>query len=209
MTRDSRQAMPGEFAAVTSREPTRVERRVPGGWFFVGAGIFVILLPAAMIAVGQGVGADNFWVAAALVAFTAAMMFCWTSALHEAAHQTLFRSRALSIWTGRLLGTLMFTPYTAYREVHIRHHAYLNSPRDWELWPYDDPRASLAFRRSNTRRHTPPGRSGSCRCGSTSRASRGAPSCCFLAARPCSSSSPVRTWRTQCGGIQAHPLVAE
>jgi fatty acid desaturase len=87
------------------------------------------------------------WAVGALVAFTALMMFCWTSALHEAAHQTLFRSRALSIWTGRLLGTLMWTPYTAYREVHIRHHAYLNTPRDWELWPYSDPGASLAFRR--------------------------------------------------------------
>jgi len=87
------------------------------------------------------------WLVAALVAFTAAMMFCWTSALHEAAHQTLFKSRAASIWCGRLLGTLMFTPYTAYREVHIRHHAYLNTPRDWELWPYSDPNASLAFRR--------------------------------------------------------------
>jgi fatty acid desaturase len=75
-------------------------------------------------------------------------MFCWTSALHEAAHQTLFKSRALSIWTGRFLGTMMFTPYSAYRESHIRHHAYLNTPRDWELWPYSDPHASLAFRRA-------------------------------------------------------------
>jgi fatty acid desaturase len=88
------------------------------------------------------------WMIAGLVAFTSAMMFCWTSALHEAAHQTLFKSRWLSIWTGRLLGTVMFTPYTAYREVHIRHHAYLNTPRDWELWPYSDPKASLAFRRA-------------------------------------------------------------
>lgn len=88
------------------------------------------------------------WIVAGLCAFTAAMMFCWTSALHEAAHQTLFKSRQLSIWTGRLLGTLMFTPYSAYREVHIRHHAYLNTPRDWELWPYSDPNASLAFRRA-------------------------------------------------------------
>jgi fatty acid desaturase len=88
------------------------------------------------------------WIVAGLTACTAAMMFCWTSALHEAAHQTLFKSRQLSIWTGRLLGTLMFTPYSAYREVHIRHHAYLNTPRDWELWPYSDPNASLAFRRA-------------------------------------------------------------
>ncbi|RIK82959.1 MAG: fatty acid desaturase [Planctomycetota bacterium] len=88
------------------------------------------------------------WLIAACVLFTAAMMFCWTSALHEAAHQTLFKSRFLSIWSGRLLGTLMFTPYSAYRESHIRHHAYLNTPRDWELWPYSDPTATLAFRRA-------------------------------------------------------------
>ncbi len=87
------------------------------------------------------------WIVAGLTAATAAMMFCWTSALHEAAHQTLFTSRGLSILCGRLLGTVMFTPYTAYREVHIRHHAYLNTPRDWELWPYSDPTASLWFRR--------------------------------------------------------------
>ena len=63
------------------------------------------------------------WMVGVLVAFTASMMFCWTSALHEAAHQTLFKSRALSIWCGRFLVTMMFTPYTAYREVHIRQHA--------------------------------------------------------------------------------------
>ncbi len=88
------------------------------------------------------------WIVVALGAFTSMMMFCWTSALHEAAHQTLFKSRWMSIAFGRLLGTLMFTPYTGYREVHIRHHAYLNTPRDWELWPYADPKASLGFRRA-------------------------------------------------------------
>ena len=111
----------------------------------------LLSLPLAglgMGAVGLGFGADNLWIAAAIAAFTASMMFCWTSALHEAAHQTLFQSRSASIWTGRILGTLMFTPYSAYREVHIRHHAYLNTPRDWELWPYADPNASLAFRRA-------------------------------------------------------------
>lgn len=107
----------------------------------------VPLAGLGMLAVGLGVGADNFWIALALVIYTASMMFCWTSALHEAVHQTLWRHRGLSIWMGRMLGTLMFTPYTAYREVHIRHHAYLNTPRDWELWPYSDPNASLTFRR--------------------------------------------------------------
>lgn len=110
----------------------------------------LLSLPLAVVgmaAVGLGVGSENALVAAAVAVFTASMMFCWTSALHEAAHQTLWPSRQASIWTGRLLGALMFTPYTVYREVHIRHHAYLNTPRDWEMWPYSDPNASLAFRR--------------------------------------------------------------
>lgn len=108
----------------------------------------VPLAGIGMLAVGLGAADGNVWLAAALACFTASMMFCWTSALHEAAHQTLWQSPWLSVWSGRLLGTLMFTPYTAYREVHIRHHAYLNRPEDWELWPYSDPHASLGFRRA-------------------------------------------------------------
>jgi fatty acid desaturase len=106
------------------------------------------LAAVGMLALEWGIGNDNVWAAASLAAFTTAMMFCWTSVLHEAAHHTLWANQALCIWTGRILGTLMFTPYTVYREVHIRHHAYLNTPQDWELWPYSDPQSSLAFRRA-------------------------------------------------------------
>lgn len=79
--------------------------------------------------------------------FTAYFLFCWTSCFHETAHQTLCRSRRVSIWLGRFLGTAMYTPYSVYRESHIRHHAYLNKPTDWELWPYSDPNVSVGFRR--------------------------------------------------------------
>jgi fatty acid desaturase len=78
---------------------------------------------------------------------TSYFMFCWTSCFHETAHQTLTARPGTSIWLGRFLGTLMFVPYGIYRESHIRHHAYLNKPYDWELWPYSDPNASLGFRR--------------------------------------------------------------
>jgi fatty acid desaturase len=78
---------------------------------------------------------------------TAYFMFCWTSCFHETAHQTLFSSQRLSVALGRVLGWLMFVPYTAYRETHIRHHAYLNKPNDWELWPYSDPKAPRWFRK--------------------------------------------------------------
>ena len=79
--------------------------------------------------------------------FTSFNLLCWTSCFHETAHQTLCGSARFSIWLGRFLGTVMGVPYTVYRESHIRHHAYLNKPHDWELWPYADPHRSLAFRR--------------------------------------------------------------
>ncbi len=110
----------------------------------------LLSVPLAGVGVGVaalGYGRENPWLGAAIALFTASMMFCWTSALHEAAHQTLWKNRFVSMWVGRLLGTLMWTPYSSYRETHIRHHAYLNTPRDWELWPYSDPNASLGFRR--------------------------------------------------------------
>lgn len=79
--------------------------------------------------------------------FTAYCMFCWTSCFHETVHQTLTPNRRTSILLGRLLGTAIFVPYSVYRESHIRHHAYLNKPNDWELWPYSDPKSGLWFRR--------------------------------------------------------------
>ena len=86
-------------------------------------------------------------VTAPLTLLTAYGMLCYTSCLHEAIHQTLFRHPRLNVTLGRLIGTPIFIPYTAYRETHIRHHAYLNTPDDWELWPYATPGTSLAFRR--------------------------------------------------------------
>ena len=91
--------------------------------------------------------ADTLPVYLCWLAFTTFVFFCYTSCFHETAHQTLSDSSRLSIWVGRILGTLIFTPYTVYRESHIRHHAYLNKPTDFELWPYSDPAASVWFRR--------------------------------------------------------------
>ena len=90
---------------------------------------------------------DHWAVVLGWMASTGYIFFCWTSCFHETVHQTLCGSRWLSIWLGRLLGCLIFIPYSVYRESHIRHHAYLNKPTDWELWPYSDPKASVWFRR--------------------------------------------------------------
>jgi fatty acid desaturase len=92
--------------------------------------------------------ADNWSVRVLWTFFTAYSLFCWTSCLHETAHQTLTRWRWLDVAIGRILGTLMLVPYTVYRESHVRHHAYVNRPNDWELWPYSDPKCSRTFRRA-------------------------------------------------------------
>lgn len=79
--------------------------------------------------------------------WTAYFLFCWTSLFHETVHLTLPRPAWYNVTLGRIIGTLLLVPYHVYRESHIRHHAYLNRPNDWELWPYSDPNRSVWFRR--------------------------------------------------------------
>ncbi|NQV26908.1 MAG: fatty acid desaturase, partial [Rhodopirellula sp.] len=69
------------------------------------------------------VGWQVLWTALAAYVF-----FCWTSCFHEASHQTICGSRQFSVILGRVIGTMIFVPYSIYRESHIRHHAYLNKP---------------------------------------------------------------------------------
>jgi fatty acid desaturase len=90
---------------------------------------------------------DQVLVTVGLWLWTAYFLFCWTSTFHETAHQTLSQPTWFTVLMGRIIGTVLLTPYTVYRESHIRHHAYLNRPNDWELWPYSDPGCSLWFRR--------------------------------------------------------------
>jgi fatty acid desaturase len=107
-------------------------------------------LPAAaigLICLAKSWPADTWPVRVFWTIYTSYFLFCWTSCFHETAHQTLTRWRWLDIALGRILGTVMYVPYTVYRESHVRHHAYVNRPNDWELWPYSDPNSSLSFRR--------------------------------------------------------------
>jgi fatty acid desaturase len=90
----------------------------------------------------RSTGALLFW-----TGFTGFFYFSTLGSFHEAAHQTLFRSRGLNVWFGRAYGTMIGLPYTAYRTSHALHHANLLQPGDWEFWPYCDPGVSLRFRR--------------------------------------------------------------
>ncbi len=90
---------------------------------------------------------DHWAVTALWMVYSGYIFFCWTSCFHETVHYTLTARRGINLALGRLLGCIVCVPFHIYRESHIRHHAYLNTPRDWELWPYSDPNVSLTSRR--------------------------------------------------------------
>lgn len=101
-----------------------------------------------VIALAAGFPSTHPAVRTALVLIGGYFLFNLTSLFHETAHLTLPAfSRTANVMVGRIIGVVLLVPYTVYRESHIRHHAYLNRPNDWELWPYSDPKTSLTFRR--------------------------------------------------------------
>lgn len=110
---------------------------------------FAVLLPFVGVAwLAWDFPPQNWWSTAFWLCWTSYFLFCWTSLFHETVHLTLPKPRWFTVILGRAIGTVLLTPYTVYREAHIRHHAYLNRPNDWELWPYSDPHCSLGFRRA-------------------------------------------------------------
>jgi len=105
----------------------------------VGVGVFAI---AAEWPTGHPI-----YLACVMLAL-AYFQHCWTIIFHEDAHYALYPAKRWhNIFNGTIVGTLLLVPFTIYRQVHIRHHNRMNTPDDWELWPYTDPSRSLTFRR--------------------------------------------------------------
>lgn len=123
----------------------RNEPRKTGIWpRFLAFPVLAVLLHALLIIWWE----DLSWLGRALLILgDSYCWFCVSGSFHEAAHQTLFSSELANLRFGRALGLMLGIPYTVYREAHRRHHAYLNTPADFELWPYSSPGASLTFRR--------------------------------------------------------------
>lgn len=95
-----------------------------------------------------GVGGDAWYVQLTWVIGLTYCWFCVGGLTHELVHQTLPISRTLCVRLGIVIGTFLGMPDSAYRIIHVRHHAYLNTPLDFELWPYSDPRRGIWFRRA-------------------------------------------------------------
>lgn len=126
----------------------QVPRKRPGTVHILLRNLANLAPLIAVFLLAIGFPSTHWGVRSLLVVLTAYLLFTLTSLFHETAHQTL---PAIAKWgnvlIGRIIGVVLLAPYTAYRQSHMRHHAYLNRPNDWELWPYSDPNASVTFRR--------------------------------------------------------------
>jgi acyl-lipid omega-6 desaturase (Delta-12 desaturase) len=95
---------------------------------------------AAYALVAIGISAVALWFASApdwrlwfLGQLLTAIAFqVWFALLHEAGHQTLFRSRALNSLTGHLASVATIIPYCTWQRIHARHH-------HWTGWQDLDP----------------------------------------------------------------------
>lgn len=87
----------------------------------------------------------------AIAVWVPVLSYCWfcvNGISHELIHENLPVPQRFGRLMARLIGIPIWIPRRVYKEVHMRHHAYLNTPLDFELWPYSDPNASLRFRRA-------------------------------------------------------------
>jgi fatty acid desaturase len=60
----------------------------------------------------------------------AGAVVCAIALLHEGMHRTLFRNRWWNRWVAVALGAPVLMSFSAYKVMHLRHHAYLGDPRD-------------------------------------------------------------------------------
>jgi fatty acid desaturase len=108
---------------------------------------FPVLALVGHVAFLAGASGESWQAQSIWIVVLSYCWFCIGGVLHELSHQTLPISKPASVWLGRIIGTVLGQPYSVFRAIHIRHHAYLNTPLDFELWPYCDPRRGLWFRR--------------------------------------------------------------
>jgi fatty acid desaturase len=123
-------------------------RIAPSAWefwprFLAFPLLAILLYPPFLL----GWGGNHWSVRTAWVLLLTYCWFCLSGSFHEAVHGTLFRSVQANVFVGRIIGILCGVPYTAFRETHRRHHAYMNTAGDYELYPYSDPAVPLNARR--------------------------------------------------------------
>jgi len=66
----------------------------------------------------------NYWLTLALAVPTAGFLIRLFIIQHDCGHGNFFKSRRARDWVGRVIGTLLLTPYDYWRKTHAYHHAH-------------------------------------------------------------------------------------
>jgi acyl-lipid omega-6 desaturase (Delta-12 desaturase) len=96
-----------------------------------GAGVagMAVLWTAAGIGLSTRAGTAPWLLGQVLLGFG---MLQWFAILHEAGHETLFRTRWINRWAGRAAAFFALIPFHCWKRVHGRHHK-------WTGWQDVDP----------------------------------------------------------------------
>ncbi|WP_346332368.1 fatty acid desaturase [Prosthecobacter sp. SYSU 5D2] len=119
-------------------EPHWISRSAFQILVFILAGIHAVLFAALYY--------ENWWLAVPVILLAGHFMHGVLIGFHEASHGLLRKNRTFNEFDGVLIGTLGLFSFTLYRVVHQKHHMYLATEKDEELWPFNDPSKPRWFR---------------------------------------------------------------
>ena len=111
-----------------------------------------LLINLAGVAIGTATLATAWptdhwlWTIAAII-WLSYFQHTWMMIFHSDAHYSMYEGKWHNIRIGIIVGTFIMVPFSVYKAMHLHHHKHSLDADDWELWPYCDPRRSLAFRR--------------------------------------------------------------
>lgn len=98
---------------------TQVDGKIGGRQLFAT----LALLMLDFRALAWAIHADAWLLAVPLYPAGALLLVRSAVLAHDCAHGTLFRSRPINDWVGRVLGLLWWLPYWYWRDDHLSHHA--------------------------------------------------------------------------------------
>ena len=113
---------PSELRSLNERSDTR-------GWLQMGSHWFAIIIAAWFHSVALG----SWWVLATGLCLGVLINFLYAGQ-HELSHSTVFKTRALNVIWGRIVGFILLFPRDYDQIMHFAHHQYTQSwERDGEL----------------------------------------------------------------------------
>jgi fatty acid desaturase len=119
--RDARRNLPKEYFV---RNPRRMLAKL---------GFALAIIAAGYAAIVQG---PSWFVVLPILVVLGLMYGHLVELQHELLHEHSFNSRRLNRWAGVLCGVFMFSSYSHYKYKHLRHHAFLGTPKNDEFFNY-------------------------------------------------------------------------